>query len=110
MSGNQVPANGTLLSQLNIPNTQLIGMTDVTNRIDELRNKLNKSLPGIETTVAQIHKILAEDQSLAHILTDDQVGVICAGLTKAKQVSLITKKAGSGSKKSLSKTTVADLG
>lgn len=106
---NQVPANGTLLSQLKLPTTKLIAATSIQEKIADLKAKMDSKLPGLETALASIHKQLLEDTALVHILSDEEVGVICNGLARAKQIILVTKEAKS-SRKSLSKTTIDDLG
>lgn len=83
-------------------------------KLNELEEKLRAAAPGYETLLYTIHKQLSSDEQLLHILTDEQIGVIVAGLTKRKQIVLadIGKKATGNTKvggKKLKDFTVEDL-
>jgi hypothetical protein len=71
---------------------QIIGM------ITNLQQQLQTSAPGYESLLHKIHRALATDEDLVHLLTEEQVGTIVAGLQKRKNIVINTEKAKSGGK------------
>lgn len=65
----------------------------IINRIGELKEALQQSIPGYERMLQQIHTALAQDEEIVHLLTEEQIGVICAGLAKRKNVVLVAAAA-----------------
>lgn len=82
-------------------------------KIEELEQKLRNSAPGYESLLHTIHRQLAADESLVHMLTEEQIGVIVVGLTRRKNIVLAEpKKVGNGrgaGGKSLKSLTLDDL-
>lgn len=76
-------------------------------KIAELLEALQKQLPGYESLLHTIHRNLANDPDTVHLLSDEEIGVICAGLAKRTGVFIakaeVEKKSGKG------KTTLGDL-
>lgn len=76
-------------------------------QIVQLQEQLATRAPGYESLLHTIHRNLAEDPDIAHLLSDDEIGVIVAGLTKKAGVVLAEKelkkmKAGKGGKVDMS--------
>jgi hypothetical protein len=78
-------------------------------RINDLQAQLQQNLPGYESLLHLIHRQLAADPDMAHILSEDQIGVIFAGLTKKKQIVIATEKAKSKRKPAGSMQVGTDL-
>jgi len=92
----------------------LPGSLEFLQKLSELEEKLRAAAPGYETLLYTIHKQLSGDEQLVHMLSDEQIGVIVAALTKRKQIVLadIGKKVTSSTKvggKRLKDFTLEDL-
>ena len=84
--------------------------SSLSSKIEELEAKLREGAPGYESLLYTIHKILSADEQLVHILKEEEIGVIVAGLAKKKNIVIATTSTGSGSgKKSLKNMTLEDL-
>lgn len=85
----------------------------VSQRITHLQQQLALQLPGYEKALQEIHTNLAKDEELAHLLTEEQVGIICQGLAKKKNIVIAeaAKKGGTvaGGSKRLKDVTLEDL-
>lgn len=85
-----MPADSTVTVPL--PNAERIKA-----QISELADALSTRAPGYESLLQTIHKNLAEDPDTQHFLTDEEIGVIVAGLTKKTGLMIAeeaVKKAG----------------
>lgn len=51
-------------------------------RIADLLEALQKQLPSYESLLHTIHRNLATDPDTVSLLTEEEIGVICAGLAK----------------------------
>jgi hypothetical protein len=92
----------------------LSGSLEFLQKLSDLEEKLRAAAPGYEQLLYIIHKQLSSDEQLLHLLTDEQIGVIVAGLTKRKNIILadIGKKATANTKiggKKLKDFTLDDL-
>lgn len=91
----------------------LTNFEQISHRISTLQEALQKAAPGYEKLLQEIHTNLAKDEELTFMLTEEQVGVICAGLTKKKGVVIAEagKKSGTidGGRKKLRDVTLDDL-
>ena len=89
---------------------QLTAADQVLSRIEELRFSLQTQAPGYERLLQTIHSALAKDEEVVHLLTEEQIGIICAGLAKKKNIVLAaaTTKSKSESKR-LSAVSVDEL-
>ena len=70
-------------------------------KINELQVSLQERLPNYESLLHTIHRNLATDPDVVNILTEEQIGVIVAGLQKrtgvfiaAEVVAKVKKKTG----------------
>jgi hypothetical protein len=75
-------------------------------RFETLRTQIETAAPGYEQLLLLIHKQLAADENMLHILSDEQVGVIVAGLSKRKNVVIAESsktKAGTSTAKKVTK-------
>lgn len=82
----------------------------IAEKIVALQAALQQSLPGYESLLFTIHQEIKKDPDIAHILSEEQVGIIVAGLSKKKGIIISEEKARSpAAKASLKKTTVDDL-
>jgi hypothetical protein len=79
----------------------------IQSKIAELQLALQQSLPSYESLLHQIHKALAADEDVVHILTEEEIGTIVAGLSKKKALVIVDSqsKSKSNSKKLASLTT-----
>lgn len=73
--------------------TPLDASSTLTGKIDELQEQLEKKLPGYKDVLRSIHSIIKNDPDLLHILTDEQIGVIVAGLSQHKGVVIVKAEA-----------------
>lgn len=82
-------------------------------RIDDLQEALQKQLPSYERLLFIIHEQLRKDEDLVQFLTEEQIGIICAGLAKKKDIviSVTATKKGSNlpSGKRIKDITAEDL-
>jgi hypothetical protein len=69
----------------------------VISRIGELQTALQAGTPNYEMLLHTIHVALTRDEAVVHLLTEEQIGIICAGLSKRKSV-VIAQSAAKGSK------------
>lgn len=76
-------------------------------RILDLQEALQKQLPGYESILYFIHTQLQLHKDTVHLLTDEQIGIICAGLSKRTGVYIAAAETTSSKKKG--KTTLEDL-
>lgn len=92
---------------MNSPDSTVVVPLDKTEqikaRIADLRDSLRAQLPNYESLLHTIHRNLATDPDTVHLLTDEEIGIIVAALSKrtgifiAKEVA--EKKSGSKGKK-----------
>jgi hypothetical protein len=92
--------------------TPLPSASILADKIAELQAALQTAAPSYESLLHTIHVALNKDESLAHLLTEEQVGIICAGLTKKQGIVIAetTAKAKTTSGKSLKNISLDDLG
>lgn len=87
----------------------------IKGKIGELAKSLRESLPNYESLLHTIHVALHKDEECTILLSPEEVGVLCAGLSKKKNITIVestTKSTGkktAGGKK-LSDVTLDDLG
>lgn len=70
--------------------TQLPRAEEILGKIRELQAALEKSLPQYESLLAEIHKALSTDDEVVHILSEEDIGTIVAGLKKKTNIVLAT--------------------
>jgi hypothetical protein len=73
-----------------INTTPLTPAEQIVARINELQAALAANAPNYQGLLHTIHQALIKDQEAVHLLTEEQIGVICAGLTKNKNVVIAT--------------------
>ena len=73
---------------MNTSPTPLSAAEQIVGRINELQVALQQSLPSYESLLHQIHVGLAKDPDVVHLLTEEQIGAICVGLSKKKNVTI----------------------
>lgn len=87
------------INQSNIVQPSSIGTTNpaplsaadqIVARISKLQEMLQVQSPGYESLLHEIHVTLFKDQALTHLLTEEQIGVIVAGLSKKKNIVIAT--------------------
>lgn len=67
-------------------------------KIEELKEKLQTAAPGYESLLHSIHRLLAADEQLTHMLKPEQIGIIVAGLSKRKNIVIAEATAKSSAK------------
>lgn len=87
---------------------QMTGAGQLKDKILALQHSLSNSLPNYEGLLHVIHRNLSADPDIVHLLSDDEIGVICAGLSKKTGIVLAAKDAKKAAK-NLKGTTLADL-
>jgi len=72
----------------------------VKQRIKDLQVALQQNAPNYDSILHTIHRALAEDESTVHLLSEDEIGTIVAGLSKRTNVVLVENalKSGRGKK------------
>lgn len=95
--------------------TPLTNCEQIVERIVELQKALSTNLPGYESMLHTIHVALQKDEECVVLLTPEQVGVLCAGLSKKKGIVIAVNTVKSAAKKTasgkkLSEVTLDDLG
>lgn len=61
-------------------------LLDLQSKITSLQEMLQQQSPGYENILRVIHENLNQDDSTVHLLTEEQIGVIVAGLSKKKGI------------------------
>lgn len=74
----------------------------------DLQSKLLSAHPQMPTLLQTIHKQLRADPALETTLSDEDVSIIVAGLSKIQMTTIATAVAKTGTK-AMAKMTVADL-
>lgn len=99
------------LRQEKIEVTSLPETDYILGKIDELKRSLQEQSPQYETILHTIHQKLSKDEAVVTLLSEEQIGIIVAGLTKKKGIVLATTKDKStaANGKKLSKLTADDL-
>lgn len=67
-------------------------------KIAELETKLVADHPEFRTLLRDIHKQMLADPEVVTVLTDEEIGIVCSGLSKQTQQTIVA--AASKSKKS----------
>lgn len=96
---------------LNTTVTALSNLEQVQNKIEQLKQMLAANAPGYESMLHTIHVALHQDESLSHLLKEEEIGVIIAGLSKKKNIVIATSTAKSKTikGKSLKDITLDDI-
>lgn len=83
----------------------------IVNKIEELKTLLQTGAPGYEGLLHTIHVALHKDPDTAHILTEEQIGIIVSGLSKRKGVIIqaATSKQKTSDGKKLKDITADDI-
>lgn len=83
----------------------------ILDKIQELQVSLQTAAPNYESLLHTIHVALHKDEELTHLLTEEQVGIICAALAKKKGVIIAetAAKSKTSSGKSLKNITLDEL-
>lgn len=70
----------------------------IKGRIAELQEAIEKSIPGYQQILKEIHTNLRNDPDTVTLLSDEEIGVIVAGLSKHKNVVIALEEAKKASK------------
>lgn len=65
----------------------------IKSRILDLQEALQKQLPSYESLLHTIHTNLAKSADTVQFLTDEEIGIICAGLSKKTGVVIAQAEA-----------------
>lgn len=82
------------------------------SKIGELKSSLELATPGYESLLFEIHQRLAKDEELVHLLKEEDIGIILAGLSKKKNVVIAApakSKSTTSSGKKLKDVTLGDI-
>lgn len=80
----------------------------ISAKISLLQQQLQQQSPGYESLLHELHVALHADEEMVHLLTEEQVGIICAGLAKKKGIVIaaVEKKGSTSSGKKLKEVTL----
>ena len=81
----------------------------VRGKILALQKALQEQLPEYESHLHIIHRNLATDPNTVHLLTDEEIGIICAGLSKKTGITIAKENADKLMKNKKTKISVEDL-
>lgn len=84
-------------------------LDQVLSRIYRLQEHMENSIPGFESILSTIHKQLAKDAALTHLLSEEEIGICVKAMAQRKNIVITAETAKKLGKKALSKTTVDDL-
>ena len=74
----------------------LQGADVIKHKIGLLQEALQKQSPGYEQLLQTIHVALNKDEELVHLLSDEEVGTIVAGLSKKTNIVIAATESKSG--------------
>lgn len=80
---------------------------EITFKISELASMIHTAHPRMPLLLKEIHGILKADPENVTLLSEEEIGIIVAGLSKQTQTEITT--AAIKKKTSLKNTTLADL-
>lgn len=69
-------------------------------KLGELEDKLNEQVPGFAFLLKEIHQSLSNDPNVVTIMSEDEIGIVVAGLSRHMDVTITPAKSGSGRSKS----------
>jgi hypothetical protein len=96
-----------------IQSAPLSNIDQLAEKLLELQRRLQQQQPNYEQLLQIIHRELQKDENMVHLLSDEQVGTIVAGLSKKKGIVIAEMaKTASGKvkeNKRLAAVTVEDL-
>lgn len=78
------------MSQASTVTASLTSAEQIKDKILRLRTALQQQLPNYESLLQIIHMNLSKDPDVVHLLTEEEIGVICAGLQKKTMVVIIS--------------------
>lgn len=73
--------------------TAISNADQIKEKIRQLREKMQQAMPGYEDLLHIIHRNLAQDPDTVQLLTEEEIGVIVAGLQKRSGTFLAEKAA-----------------
>lgn len=88
----------------------LSGVDNLRSQIYELQEQLEKNLPGYASLLHTIHKNLAMDEQLVHLLKEEEIGIIVSGLAKRKNIVLAESSVKAGKNTTASGKKLKDIG
>jgi len=90
--------------------TQATGQAfEIQEKLASLEAALQESTPGISTLLRDIHVNLKKDPDVVTLLSEEECGILVAGLKKQTATEIATSALKSGKKKSLKQMTISDL-
>jgi len=78
-------------SDNSVATAEMSAFEQISDKILALQAALSEQLPSYEGLLHVIHRSLAQQPETVHFLSDEQIGVICAGLSKKTGVVLSAK-------------------
>ncbi len=81
----------------------LRGADIIKGRIAELAEHMEARIPGYEQILRQIHMALMGDPDAAHLLTDEEISVIVAALSRKTAINIAVSASKSGRKSNTAK-------
>lgn len=78
------------MPDLTIPQSAPLSDIDqIKQKISELQRMLQVASPQYESHLFTIHKALAADEALVHLLSEEDIGTIVGALSKKKNVKIV---------------------
>lgn len=84
-------------------------LEELENRILELQNSLQKNLPNYDSQLFTIHQALKRDPDMAQMLSEEQIGIIVAGLTRKSGIVIASTSVKSSAGGARKKFTMEDI-
>lgn len=81
----------------------------ILQRIGELEKLLLTGHPQLGMELARIHKNVAEQPELLHILSDEQIALIVKAQSRIAQIEILTEKVSKSSSKPKKTVTLDDI-
>lgn len=87
----------------------LSGIERLSAKIAELQTQLQSNAPGYASLLHEIHTALAQDESLVHLLKEEEIGVVVSGLSKRKAIVIADAVKAKSTSKQLSRLSADDF-
>lgn len=91
-------------------NEPLSSLEQFRQRVTQLREALQAQSPGYEQYLFAIHKQLSNDEEMTHLLSEEEIGVIVAALSKKKNIVIAEAASPKGKTTTLGGKKIKDIG
>lgn len=78
---------------MTITSAPLNNAQQISEKLEALKTALQTASPGYESLLHTIHVALSKDEAITYLLSPEEIGVLCAGLSKKKGVVITASTA-----------------